>query len=241
MGVASLTSSIIKSLLAGQMVPDMREALCAWPNLRLRESVEGRYWDYKEFLSLTDSIKIGDLAKDVLAFHNASGGALVVGVADNYRLVGIADVMVLDTKQLNDKLAKYVGPAVEVLRNSVPLQDNKVLWLIFVPKHKGAPQRALKTGAQKADGRPLFVKGDLFYRDNDQVRRCLDGADEARVFRDFRNLPQRVQLRNRHAVFSVTQSQLREVHWSAETNRRDQSSVGKAAANHSVGRPRRGW
>jgi hypothetical protein len=47
----------------------------------------------------------------------------------------------------------------------------------------GNPQPMLRNGPEIGRGRSLFVRGDFFYRDGDQTKRCTDDLEIERIFR----------------------------------------------------------
>ena len=53
---------------------------------------------------------MASFVKDVLGFHNSQGGVLVVGVSDDFRVVGVPRTRILDTNRLNQKIRRFVGP-----------------------------------------------------------------------------------------------------------------------------------
>jgi hypothetical protein len=139
-------------------------------------------WDYKRELILNDKAEAAEFARDVLAFHNTDGGVIVVGVTNQYKVSGIATVFVLDTKQLRDKIRQYVGEDIDVFQDSLPLHGGRCVWLIFIPKNIGAPKSALKDGPIGKGNKKLFIKGDVFFRDQDETRKCVNERDLQRLF-----------------------------------------------------------
>ncbi len=183
----SLNSCIIKSLQTGQMSPDLPAALLTPAKNKARHRSENKYWDYKEDLRLTDAHKIAEFVKDVAAFHNTEGGLIIVGITNEYVAQGVSGSIILDTKQIRDKIRKYVGDEIGVFQESFEIGESRLIWLIFLTKNLGIPQAILSNGPQNRNGRPLFVKGDYLYRDSDEAKRCTDDGDMERIFRGFHN------------------------------------------------------
>jgi hypothetical protein len=168
------------------MHPDLPAALLAQERNKVRVRTEDRHWDYKEKLSLADSYAIAEFARDVLAFHNTDGGVIIVGVTDNYAAHGVSSNSILDKKQLKDKLVRFCGTAVDIFQDSIELPSGQFIWLIFVRKYIEAPLAVASDGPYHR-GAHSFNKGQYFYREGDEVRRCRSDGDIERIFRGFSN------------------------------------------------------
>jgi hypothetical protein len=129
---------------------------------------------------------VAEFAKDVLAFHNTDGGVIIVGVTDKYAAHGVPSNSILDKKQLRDKLVRYCGSVVDIFQESIELTDGHFIWLIFVRKYIEAPQATASDGPYHR-GAYIFNKGQYFYRDGDEVKRCRSDGDIERIFRGFSN------------------------------------------------------
>ena len=159
MSYVSLGSSILKSLHMGHMDPELPNALLSRERNRARNRTENKYWDYKRELSLEEPYQTAEFAKDVLAFHNADGGLIAVGVSDDYAANGIAQARILDTKQVCDKIRKYVG-SIDVFQESIELSNGRLLWCIFVPPNRNAPLCMQSDGPLRQIGQCL-VAGNI--------------------------------------------------------------------------------
>ena len=168
------------------MHPDLPAVLLTQERNKVRVRGEGRHWDYKERLPLADPYAVADFAKDVLAFHNTSGGVIIVGVTDKYAAHGVSSSTILDKKLLRDKLEKYCGRSLDIFQDSIELPNAQFLWLIFVRKYLEIPQ-AMESDGPHHRGSNMFNKGQYFYRDGDEVKRCRSDDDVERVFRGFSN------------------------------------------------------
>jgi len=179
----SLTSRIVRSLGQREMAKDLPDALLSKNRTEVLHHDETDYWDYKERLELENPLDVVRFAKDVLAFHNSKGGAIIVGVNDDFDAVGIPRSKVLDTVVLHGKLRRYVGNNVTLFQNSVPLaRPDRVLWLIFIPRREGAPVPAASNGPQGGDGRLLIHKNEYYVRISDESRSCHEPSDYERLF-----------------------------------------------------------
>ena len=182
MAFPTLSSSILQSLRIGHMHPDLPSALLTQERNKVRTRTEDRHWDYKETLLLTDPYAVAEFAKDVLAFHNTDGGVIIVGITDKYAANGIPAAIILDKKQLRDKLTKFCGSSVDIFQDSIELTNDHFLWLIFVRKYLEAPQ-AMESDGPYYQGKHMFNKGQYFYRDGDEVKICRSDDDVERIFR----------------------------------------------------------
>jgi hypothetical protein len=187
MAFPTLSSAIVQSLRTGQMHPDLPAALLTQERNKARVRGEDRHWDYKEKLTLTDAYAVAELAKDVLAFHNTDGGVIIVGITDKYAAHGVPSSSILDKKQLRDKLERYCGREVDIFQEAIELPNEHYVWLIFVRKYIDVP-KAIESDGPYHRGAHLFNAGQYFYRDGDEVKRCLSDNDIERVFRGFSNV-----------------------------------------------------
>ena len=168
------------------MHPDLPAALLTQERNKVRVRGEDRHWDYKEKLPLNDAYAVSEFAKDVLAFRNTDGGVIIVGVTDKYAAHGVPDSSILDQKQLRDKLERYCGRSLDIFQDSIELANGQFIWLIFVQKYIDVPQATESDGPHHR-GANIFNKGQYFYRDGDEVKRCVSDNDVERVFRGFSN------------------------------------------------------
>src|SRR5689334_2983316 len=103
----TLASAIAESLKHGEMMQWLADALLVPDHTKVRIRDEGDYWDYKENINLSNPIDVAKLAKRLLSFHNAKGGAIVIGIDDAYSVTGFPKSQVADTNELRGKLRKY--------------------------------------------------------------------------------------------------------------------------------------
>ncbi len=137
------------------------------------------------------------LAAEMVAFANAEGGTLYLGVADDGTMPGLS---VDDVARLNQLIANTASHAVRspltVQTKNVALAKGRVVIVLTVPKGLDKPYFDkngviwLKSGADKRrvnskeELRRLFQMTDQFHADELPTRAGLDALDELR-FRDF--------------------------------------------------------
>jgi len=182
MSPVSLSSSIVKSLKEREMTSDFSEALLTKDRTEVLRHDETDLWDYKVQLRLDNPFEVANLAKRVLGFHNSKGGVLIVGVDDDYSAIGLTEANVLDTNVLHSKLRKYIGPNISIFQDTIKVPNNKVLWLIFIPKWQTAPQPVIDNGPRDETGRYAIRRGEYYIRVNDESKLCVDPGDYIRLF-----------------------------------------------------------
>jgi predicted transcriptional regulator len=182
MSPPSLSSCIVKSLKEREMTSDLPVALLNKNRTEVLKHDETEYWDYKVQLRLDNPFEVAKLAKRVLGFHNSKGGVLIIGVDDDYNAVGIPESNVLDTNVLQAKLRKYVGPNISLFQDSIKVPNNRVLWLVFIPKWQTAPAPVIDNGPQDENGRYAIRRGEYYIRLSDEVKLCVDPGDYIRLF-----------------------------------------------------------
>lgn len=175
----------MQSLKKREMVPSLAQALLSSNRTEILHYEEKEYWDYKQEIHLDNPFEVARLAKDVLGFHNAKGGVIIIGVTDDFRVLGVTRSQLHDTNRLCKALRKYVGPDVALFQNSVAIPNNRFLQLIFVPKKEGAPVAAGANGPQDKHGRQEVRLNEYYIRIRDEVRVCKDPGDYERVFAGF--------------------------------------------------------
>ncbi|MBT9583868.1 ATP-binding protein [bacterium] len=187
MRTPTLAGCIVQSLKTRELSPQLAGALLSPDGKRVLRHDETEYWDYKEMLPLDSPQAVASFVKDVLGFHNAQGGLLIIGVSDDFRPVGVTRTRVLDTNRLHQKIRRFVGPDLFLFQDTIALPNRRVLWLIFVPKRQEAPVPVQSNGPQTGPGRYLVGRNDYYVRVGDEVRKCIDPADFERLFRGARS------------------------------------------------------
>lgn len=181
----SLAAVITASLKTMAMDPAFETELLTKDKTKAKNRNEGQWWDYKEELQVSSPFGIAKLARHVLAFHNAKGGAICIGIDDKYVVKGIPASDAVDTKQVNDKLRSYVGPRVKVFQETIELTNGRVIWIVFVP---GVAPNQLPVATQRdapiamGSSKSLFKKNTFFLRVDDESKACQDPIDIYSLF-----------------------------------------------------------
>ncbi len=182
MGPLPLAHCIAESLKNEEMCSSFEQALLHEDKQSVRRREESEYWDYKEGFDLQDNSNVARLAKYILGFHNSKGGAIIVGITNDYRAVGIHASMALDRNKLRQKLAKYLGTNVYLFQDSLLLPTGRVIWVIFIKKRSGLPTAALASGPKGSDGLSEIKKNTYYVRMHDEVRPCIEPIDFEYLF-----------------------------------------------------------
>jgi hypothetical protein len=146
---------------------------------------ESVLWDYKEKLPILPMqpteehqrqyrADIGDIIKDVVAFHNCYGGYIVFGVADRggQRVRGCATQF--DCGEFNRRLESYTGSNIECLFRSIPAsrQPNAPhVGVLLIPRRPATapPVRFIKKGPDRRNGTRCF-NDETYIRIRDECR-----------------------------------------------------------------------
>lgn len=178
----NLSVCISQSLKNREMVPEFQDSLLSHNRSRILHRDENEMRDYKLELDLDNPICVAQLAKDILGFHNTKGGVIIVGVSNDYKVVGLPQSQIWDTSRLIGKLRKYIGSNVSLFQNTIEIPNGKVIWLIFVPKRNGEPQLFAANGPEGKDHNPIIRKNACFMRVNDETKPCVDPSDFVKLF-----------------------------------------------------------
>lgn len=181
----SLGSAIVQSLRQHEMVSELPAALLNTNRTQVLQHDETEYWDYKVDLSLGNPVEVARLARHVLAFHNGKGGLIVVGVRDDFRVVGVPQSRVVDSKILRDKLRRYTGPGLKLFTNQIQLTTPKVLWLLFVPGREEAPIAVAVNGPRGKNGKLVLARNQYYVRVQAESKLCVEPDDYERLFGGF--------------------------------------------------------
>lgn len=140
---------------------------------------ETELWDFKRGLPGLrgeNDCAWAEVAADLAALHNASGGIIFFGITDDtFAFVGTRDVV--DARRFNDKVRRYLGDSVwiEFAREFIQI-DQRYLGIAVVPARGVNPLRFRSDAPPRPSGDRLFRAGDLAIRDNDQTR-VFHGSD----------------------------------------------------------------
>ncbi len=154
--------------------------------LRLIAQGEGQHVDFKE-----ETIKPGRLAETLVAFANAEGGTILVGVDDSGRVQGVSDL-----KRATDNVVEAivqcsppmgiglpqpveVGPGITVLVVEIPAQLPRVYHTHgHYVRRTGSMNMALDEAALR---RLLYERGELSYEAEPVADANVTDIDPARV------------------------------------------------------------
>jgi len=107
-----------------------------WPELKQRIAIwEDLHTEFKEW-----PIRPHDLAASLVAFANTDGGQLILGVAEDRRVVGIDDPDAV--MQTVDQIAyQNCAPPLTVIQETVQTGEGKTVVVVNVPKGDQRPYR----------------------------------------------------------------------------------------------------
>lgn len=128
---------------------------------------ETELWDYKNDCPhiSKDLNPWAELAKDVLAFHNQKGGAILFGITDAFQYEGCT--FVLDSKKVNDQLRRFVSDRIWVeYHREFIRSDQRYLGIALVPPPGPRLERFI-ADAPEINGKRPFHKGDSAQRRGD--------------------------------------------------------------------------
>jgi len=163
------------------MSPDFVPALLSANRQQVVHKNETPSWDYKVRLDLEHKAGVAEFAKDVLAFHNAGGGAIVVGVSDDYHVLGVQRNELKDSKLLSDKIDKYSG-GLKIFQEQISVPGSaRCIWVVFVPGHQGRP-RPCHANGPIVKKRNVIEKGAVYIREGDETRKCRDQVELDNLF-----------------------------------------------------------
>lgn len=179
----SLSTAILNSLKTLGVSPNLEAELLTADKTKAKNRNETEFWDYKETVDLTKEKDVSKLARQVLAFHNAGGGALFFGIDDMYVVKGIYLHQTLDSKALNEKLRGYVGPRVKVFQDFLPVKGERGIWIVFIPAKTDLPVAIQKDGPIDDKTGKSDIKRNTFYlRSGDESKACQDPIDICSLF-----------------------------------------------------------
>ncbi|MBB5402667.1 ATP-binding protein [Paraburkholderia youngii] len=180
----SLSAAIAASLKTMTMAPAFEAELLTKDRTKAKNRNEGVWWDYKEIVDLSKDADVSKLARHVLAFHNANGGAICVGIDNKFNVRGVSTNDAADTKLVNDKLRRYVGPRLGVFQDTIELSSGKVIWIIFVPPRGEKLPVAVQRDApvDPTNGKIAYKRNTFFLRVGDESKACQDPIDIYSLF-----------------------------------------------------------
>jgi len=127
---------------------------------------------------VTDPSKV---AAELVAFSNAQGGKLIIGVADNLDIIGLSDAQIETIGQLVANVStNNIAPPINVISEIVVVDEAKIM-VIYVKDGSGKPYKDnkgviwMKNGSDKRkvlDNNEilrLFQKGGSYYADESVI------------------------------------------------------------------------
>ncbi len=133
---------------------------------------EGPLWDYKSECpkaSKKDALAWADIARHILAFHNAAGGVLFFGITDEYIFKGATNR--LDGKKFNDQVRRFLGDSFWVDYSREFIETDQVyLGIALVPPRGDTVIRFKADAPADKKGKKLFSKGASAIREGDSSR-----------------------------------------------------------------------
>lgn len=133
--------------------------------------VETDLWDFKADCPRTGRASSegawAEIAKDVLAFHNNTGGIIFFGIADDFEFVGAGPR--LDSKMFNDRIRRYLPDTIWVEYSREFIQaSQRYLGCALIPP-RGPMPALFRADAPTVNGKKAFVAGGAARRDNDST------------------------------------------------------------------------
>jgi hypothetical protein len=165
-------SEVIQRALEGNSDP--KEAL---PSLFDRQSglcpcIESSFLDYKLTIDANSEPALGELARDILGFSNAQGGIVILGVDDTHIAVGLKQI---DIRLIRDRLGPFMGTRVTYDMDTFEVRiggKRLLLAFVLVPKTQTNFPHLLRKDivpVRSIIRKPKYVKGTLFYREEDSI------------------------------------------------------------------------
>lgn len=118
---------------------------------------EGQHIEFKRRFPRPERI-----AREAIAFANAAGGQLFLGVSDEGEIVGLRDV-VEEEFAVIDALARHVSPVLEASLSRVPVTARREVLVLAIPESRAKPHFLVLDGAVNGaepspDQRAAFVR-----------------------------------------------------------------------------------
>lgn len=161
-------------------------------------------WDYKEKVPALPErpseeerdkhkAELGDIIKDVVAFHNSFGGYIIFGIADKGKDRIKSCNAVLDCGDLNKRIHSYTETNIECTFQMVPVSDGPdavSIGLLHVPRRPtGAPPvRFRKKGPTKPNGGRCFAE-ETYVRFRDECRPATATSEDWQFLHSDRSPP----------------------------------------------------
>jgi predicted HTH transcriptional regulator len=111
--------------------------------------------DLKRYVSLGEGLHVEfkrrfprpeRIAKEAIAFANAAGGHLFLGVGDDGTIVGLRDVVEEEYAVLK-ALTRRISPPIEATLSRVPINGRKEVLVLDIPESRTKPHFLVEDGA----------------------------------------------------------------------------------------------
>lgn len=183
-----LTAELGDLIARGDIGPDVVSLLL--PNGSPLQS-EATLWDYKRSLPIfsrtmtstakeTFKLDIAEIAKDVVAFHNAHGGYLVIGIESNGVVSGFEENF--DVTDLNARVEAATRSNIECFFGLIQINtegQRRSIGLLCIPKRvTEVPTRFLVDSPRRLNGSYIYKKGDVYVRIRDQSRPAASNLED---------------------------------------------------------------
>ena len=164
---------------------------------------ERRRVDFKTSVAWKSPLK-RKFTKQIAAFSNAGGGYIVIGVDENKKSLKLNRIGVdpkhlatWDTTSINQDIANYISPAIDVDVIRVP-DDSKTFIVLAIPPHQTVPHICTR---DINDSRKLLLReGALYYRTTKKA------CEEIKKQEDWRDLIRRCVRNDKEELYEMLRS-----------------------------------
>ena len=129
---------------------------------------ESRNLDFKVGFDIGSKEDWCEIIKDIVAFANSGGGALVLGANDDGSPAGVdaSPYLGIDPADITNKVAAYTGYEFAEFEIT-PVERNGCTLALFAIFGVATPMVFVQNGAHRGEGRrrrPAFAKGSVYFR-----------------------------------------------------------------------------
>lgn len=137
--------------------------------------IECEVLDYKQCLG-DDKFSYAKAVLQIVSLYNSFGGYLIYGVVEeesevSFRVAGVG-VKTIDVERLKALIKEYTGERLQIAMAEFQLAHlGSSLTVVYIPQRVDAmPLEFHREGPQDSKNRPVFRKGDIWFRKGDE---CL--------------------------------------------------------------------
>ncbi|TAF67781.1 MAG: ATP-binding protein [Cytophagales bacterium] len=142
---------------------------------KLVKEGEGQYTEFK--LKANHPEKI---IKEMIAFANAEGGVLLVGIADNKEIVGLKYPKE-DEYVINKALLKHCTPPINYLTEVISLADEREVLAYYIEKSEKTPHAFIEETPQKQIQKKVYIRvADKCIQASKEMREILKGRQKSK-------------------------------------------------------------